>query len=1156
MLHKTSIISMLLNRRYLPIFITHSLSSININFIRGALVALITSSAFSTSQNSEFWTMVITTSMSIPFFLFSVMAGQMADKYSKSSFTQYIKFFEILTSIFMSIAIFSLANPWLLVLASLVASTQQAFLSPVKLSILPENFKREELMPANALLETSTILTIILGFAMGFFVSPNSSISIFGLLHLKNAFFWYFAFVTLFLSITGYIASLFIKPLESANPNATVSYQIISSIQKNIDTTTQSDHIWKIILGISWIWFIGSIIQPTILYYVTSELNLTQPIYIFLSAMFTVGIAGGSIFCSAVLKRASDSRYSPAALFLISAFCIQLYFSSYSFPANYSIWQFILSSHGFIIILDLIGISFCSGLVVVPLYAMIQRVTRRSNRSQVIACNNIISSIFITIASLISIGWFISFKLNISQLYLFVGVINIFISVYMMRILPFNFVKAFGANVIKFIYRNKVKGIENFLDNHRNVLVVCNHASNLDAIILGAILPGRFSFAVHPTVAEWRSVKILARMAKIYPVDTENPIRMKTLVKLLKSGERCIVFPEGRLSSTGRLMKVYPGSAMVANKAHSHILPIYLDAYETKYFTESHQALKPKLFPKININILPAIAHKQFSDSGKEQRAQYEKLLVSVMKDAQVKSLPTMNLFRGLHYAAKRFGDNKVILRGHDWTTFTYKKLIISSILFGQLLRQRLNRQDEHIGILLPNVPGNVISIFALISINRVPAMLNFTSGKDQMLSTCQTAKVNYVITSEAFVEKANLSEHINFLQANGVNVLMLEQLKKKVNFVRKLSALLRYKRFERYYGKDQLNHQDKPAFVLFTSGSEGQPKGVVLSHRNIYANGNQQVTIFDLVPTDSVFNPLPIFHAFGLGAATLTPILNGASVFLFPNPTQYQTISNYVYESQCTFLYGTNTFLTGYGKMNTNPLNFTRLRCVIAGGEKLKTATRHLWQNNFGIRVFEGYGVTECSPVIATNSHEHFKMNTVGKILPGFEYHLEPVDGIDYGKELWVKGDAVMMGYLFNDQPGVIQPPHQGFHKTGDIVSFDDDGFMSIVDRIKRFAKIGGEMVSLTAVENIIQGMFPGEQHAIINIPHEKKGEQIILITTMSSLDKASINKALKEQQHSSLMCPSDVIHIADMPMLGSGKINYPHLKNWHEKLNHQNNG
>ena len=353
-MHNTSIGSMLLNKRYLPIFITHTLSSVNINFIRGALVFLI---VHTFKQEPEFWTMVTTTAMSIPFFLFSVMAGQLTDKFSKSLVTQQLKLLEIFTSAFMVFALAYVSNPWILVLASLVASTQQAFLSPVKLSILPENFKRDELMPANALLETSTIMTIIVGFGLGWLIPPNTSFSIFGY-HTNNVFIWYFGIMTMTLSIIGYIASLYITKLKPANPKNSISFSLFSTIQKNIDDTIQHDHIWKIILGISWIWFIGSIIQPTIYFYVSNELNAQNDIYVLLSVLFTIGVAVGSIFCSTFLKKSSDSRYSPTALFLISIASIILFNASYPFPNQTGVLGFLTSTHGLIIVINIFIISF------------------------------------------------------------------------------------------------------------------------------------------------------------------------------------------------------------------------------------------------------------------------------------------------------------------------------------------------------------------------------------------------------------------------------------------------------------------------------------------------------------------------------------------------------------------------------------------------------------------------------------------------------------------------------------------------------------------------------------------------------------------------------------------------------------------------------
>jgi acyl-[acyl-carrier-protein]-phospholipid O-acyltransferase/long-chain-fatty-acid--[acyl-carrier-protein] ligase len=341
----------------------------------------------------------------------------------------------------------------------------------------------------------------------------------------------------------------------------------------------------------------------------------------------------------------------------------------------------------------------------------------------------------------------------------------------------------------------------------------------------------------------------------------------------------------------------------------------------------------------------------------------------------------------------------------------------------------------------------------------------------------------------------------------------------------------------------------DDPAVILFTSGTESTPKGVVLSHKNLLGNCAQVSARVDFNASDVLFNALPLFHSFGLTGGTILPILSGIKTFFYPSPLHYRIVPEQVYEVTATIMFGTDTFLSGYAKC-AHPYDFYSVRYVFAGAEKLKEETRKVWMEKFGVRIFEGYGVTEASPIVAVNTPMHYKPGTVGRLMPGIEYKLENIEGVEKGGKLWVKGINVMRGYLKEEAPGQLLPPEDGWYDTGDVVSIDGEGFVTIEGRVKRFAKIGGEMISLGAVEEFIYQLWPDHQHAVINLPDPKKGEVIVLLTTVNQDIREAMVQQAKMKGLSETMIPKRITIVNEIPLLGSGKTDYRAVKEIVEKM------
>jgi acyl-[acyl-carrier-protein]-phospholipid O-acyltransferase/long-chain-fatty-acid--[acyl-carrier-protein] ligase len=500
-------------------------------------------------------------------------------------------------------------------------------------------------------------------------------------------------------------------------------------------------------------------------------------------------------------------------------------------------------------------------------------------------------------------------------------------------------------------------------------------------------------------------------------------------------------------------------------------------------------------------------------------------------------------LFASLLDARDIHGGNHEVAEDLERIPLSYNALITRSLIIGNALKN-MTETDENIGLLLPNSSKTLCVLLGLSIHQRVPAMLNYSTGSAGMIAACQIANVKTVLSSRRFIELAHLENEATLLKEH-VNILYLEELAQQITTSDKLRGAWQSKTARSWYKNNA--DANAPAVILFTSGSEGTPKGVVLSHANILSNHQQVAARINFNPKDVVLNFLPMFHSFGFTIGTLLPVLNGMKTFFYPTPLHFSIIPEIAYETSATIMFGTNTFLSAYGK-KAHPYDFYNLRYVVAGAEKLQENTRELWQDKFGIRILEGYGATETSPVVSVNTPMDYKAGTVGRILPHINYRLEPVDGIEEAGRLHVQGPSIMLGYLLSTSAGILQPTEsiygKGWYDTGDIVHVDDDGFLSIRGRSKRFAKVGGEMVSLTVVEQLAMKAWENANHAAISLPDIKKGEQIILITTQKQATVSELSKS--STGVTAINLPKKILFIDAIPVMSTGKTDYVALTNW----------
>lgn len=503
------------------------------------------------------------------------------------------------------------------------------------------------------------------------------------------------------------------------------------------------------------------------------------------------------------------------------------------------------------------------------------------------------------------------------------------------------------------------------------------------------------------------------------------------------------------------------------------------------------------------------------------------------------------DLFSALLRARHTFGGDKIIVIDGDDRELTYKEIIRAAFGLGAALRKGTKR-GQAVGVMLPTGAGAIIAFYALSAYDRTPAMLNFTAGSANLKGAMQAAGVKRIVTAHKFVELAGLEALIAEL-ACVADIIYLEDVRGSLTVANKLAALLgpvmpglvrptpRYK---------------SPGVILFTSGTEGEPKGVVLSHENVMANVEQVRAHIGLsAETDKVFNPLPTFHCFGLTVGAILPLVAGIQVMFHPTPLQPREIVKRIRSNGSTILLATDTFISQYARIGADG-DMSSIRLAVCGAERVKDETRALVRRKFDIEILEGYGATEASPVVAANQWEHNKPGTVGKLMADMESRLVPVEGIAEGGRLHIKGPNIMLGYLRPARPGVLERPEGGWHDTGDIVAIDEEGFIRIQGRVKRFAKIGGEMVSLAVVENCASAVWPDNLHAAVTLPDPRKGEQVILLSDSEACNREDILAWAKNHGVPELSVPRRVFHVPEIAVLGTGKIDYATVKAQAEDL------
>src|ERR1700681_3828455 len=1111
--------SLLLTRRFAPLFWCQFFSAFSDNFLKNSLVFLL---LFNLGRDAEALITVAGAVFISPYFFLSALGGEFADRHDKACVAQRLKLAEIGISV-IAVAGFALHSVPILFIALFLFGVIGALFGPIKYGILPDHLARSELPAANALVEGATFIAILLGTIVGGLAAKDGGDPT------------QFALLMIVFSLLCWLSSLFIPPTGEAAPNLAVRWNIAASTWDLVRPLRDDRRIWWGAFVTCWFWVVGALALSLLPPLVKNELGGTEEVVTACLTIFSISIAIGSGLAAWLAAGRIILLPTVIGAFLLGLFAIDVGWATAGaapIPGLIGYWSLFTSARGIHIAIDLAGLAIAGGLYIVPTFAAVQAWAGADRRARVVAAVNVLNAAFIVggTLSVAALQW--ATGLGTPGVFMLLGSGSLFVTVAIGRTMPASALSDALSIIYRALFRIEVKGLENLHKAGPSVIIALNHVSFLDAGLAMSLRSRKPVFAIDIGISKLWWVRPFMKLTRAIPLDPMKPMATRTLINAVKGGEALIIFPEGRITVTGSLMKVYDGAALIADKTDAEVVPVRIEGLEQAPFTRlSRSQVRRRWFPKVKVTVLePVKLAVDPALRGRARRQAAGAALYGIMSDLVFRTTSTdRTVLEALLQAAETHGRGRIAVEEPVSGALSYSKLLQAAAILGDKL-MRYAPEGRAVGLMLPNANGAVVTFFGLMSAGRVPAMINFTAGATNILAACRAAQVTTILTSRVFVEKGRLDNMVAAV-AKEVAIVYLEDIRPTITLLDKIRGFMRS-------GAPLVRRlSDDWAAIMFTSGSEGTPKGVVLSHRNMLANAAQARARIDFGREDKVFNVLPVFHSFGLTVGMVLPLVSGVRLYLYPSPLHYRMVPELIYGVNATIMFGTDTFLAGYAR-SAHAYDFRSLRYILAGAEPVRESTRRVYLEKFGLRILEGYGVTETAPALALNTPMFNKFGAVGRILPGMEARLDKVEGVEEGGRLVVRGPNVMLGYLKTDKPGVLEVPPEGWHDTGDIVTIDPQGFITIKGRAKRFAKVGGEMISLAAVESLSGDLWPQHPCAVVAVPDLRKGERLILATEKKDATRSEFMTFAKQQHAADLMIPSEVMIFDRLPMLGSGKV------------------
>ncbi len=1072
----------------------------------------------------------------LPFVLFSMAGGFFADRFSKRNVAVAIKCAELGI---MSLASFGfwLENIPLMLAGIFLMSTHSAFFGPAKYGMLPELLPEKKLSWGNGIFGLGTFSAVITGT-----IFAGTLSDLFGKKQV-----WSGA-VLIALALVGLSLCLGVTRLPAADPAKKFRVNFLGDFFAQFQAIRRDRVLFLGVLGNAFLWFLGALLQPTILFYGKDVLRLDDTHASWLQAALVLGIGAGSLAAGFLSGGKIEYGLVPLGMAGLTVFAALLSQASLGFAGV--LWN-----------LGLLG--FFGGLYSVPLNAIIQYRPDPANKGRVIAAAALLSWIGILISSGIYFLLKAVLKFSPPQMFLAGAALSLAGTVYCVRLVPDSLVRFLLWLLTKTIYRLQIMGRDH-IPEKGGALFVCNHVSFVDALLLLTSTDRRVRFMMFKGHYELPWIKPFAKMLRVIPISSEQRPRemiqsLQTAGDAIRAGDVVCIFAEGQITRIGQMLPFRRGFERIMKDVEAPIVPVAIDGVWGSIFSFNKGRFLwkvPRRFPyPITVNYgrpLPPTA------TPFQVRSAVQDLLAEAWQARRKRMRPLPIAF----ITTARNHPFRFAMADGQNARVGFGAALVRSIFLARRLRPVWSGQ-KMVGVLLPpSVPGALVNHAALL-LGKAPVNLNYTLPEETLAACIKQCDLKTVVTSKAFLDRLKLKLPCE--------TVLLEEVAARPGIGGKLAAILiawfvpdRW--LQRLLGAERKTRLDDPATVIFSSGSTGDPKGVRLSHYNIGSNVEQLEQVFGLGYRDGVLGILPFFHSFGFTGTLCLSAALGLGVVYHPNPLDAKAIGPLVRDYRLTFLLATPTFLQLYLR-GCAPADFGSLRVAMTGAEKLPDRLAAAFEDQFGIRPLEGYGCTECAPVVAVNTHDFrsagfrqigAKRGKIGHPLPGVSVRivdpqtLEPVPLGQPGLML-VRGPNVMQGYLGQPEK-TAEVLHDGWYVTGDVAALDEDGFLQITDRLSRFSKIGGEMVPHIKVEEKLHELANATEQTFVvaGLPDEKKGERLVVLHKLPGTGLAACLEKLAHCDLPNLWKPrpDQFFRVDHFPLLGTGKLDLRKVKELAQKF------
>jgi acyl-[acyl-carrier-protein]-phospholipid O-acyltransferase / long-chain-fatty-acid--[acyl-carrier-protein] ligase len=1112
-------------RGFWALIVTQFQGAFSDNVLRNLLLAMVVGMGLDKGHRDTFVS-IVTFLFSMPFVLFSMSGGWLADRFSKRQVTIWTKVMEIAAMVVATIGLAAHSQSITLLALGLVA-TQAALFGPSKYGLLPELLPTPRLSWGNGVIELGTFLAIILGTVTGASLAerfPHREI--------------YAGYTLIALAFLGFLTSLGIDRVPPAAPEKRYRVNFIGDLWKQIGIMRRDQALFLAVLGNTYFWFLGSLLFATVVVYGPDVLHIGQTKTGYLNAALAIGIGIGSMAAGVISGKKIEYGLIPLGSIGMTLTGIVLGLTH-------------VHIIGSAVLLSLLG--FWAGFFAVPVNALIQHRPEEKDKGGVIAAANLLSFIGIALSSAVYYVFTRFIHLDPKQVILAASAITAAGTVYVLILLP----EWFGRLILFFlthtIYNLKVLGRENFPERS-GALLVCNHMSFVDAALLIASTDRQIRFLMYKGIYDNRMVHPFARMMKAIPISSEQRPRdmlrsLRIATEALRKDEIVCIFAEGQITRTGQMLPFRRGLERIIKGVDAPIIPVNLDGVWGSIFSFERGRFLWKVPRKIPYPVTVSFGRPMPPTA---TAIEVRRAVQELQADAFYQRKRRMRtLDRAFVRTARRFALRFMMADGKT-PRVSFFSALTKTIYIARRLRPVIG-QKQMVGLLLPPSVGGALANYALTLLGRISVNLNYTASSEVLASCASQCDIDVVITSKAFVERfprLEIPGRTVFLEDALASPRSTEKLAALL-FALTLPVTLLRKAVGARGPKPNI---DDLATIIFSSGSTGDPKGVMLTHFNLLSNIQQVSQVFMLGRSDKILGILPFFHSFGFMAALWMPAVNGIGVVYHPNPLDSKVIGELVEKYRVTFLIATPTFLQAYMRRCT-PESFGSLQYVLVGAEKLPERVALAFEDTFGIRPLEGYGCTECSPVVTVNGRDFRapgfrqvagRRGRIGHPLPGISVRIVDIDSGDPVAPgtpgmLLVKGPNVMRGYLGKPEK-TAEVLRDGWYTTGDVAMMEEDGFLTITDRLSRFSKIGGEMVPHIRIEEKLHELagITEQVFAVTSLPDEKKGERIVVITTLAD---AKLDPVLEKLAQSDLPAlwrprPNQFFHIDALPVLGTGKL------------------